>query len=134
MCITLGEGSVLSKSYKIKMNAKSSTEAELIAASDNLGEAMWLRELLESIGYNPPPVRFLEDNMSTIRLIKNGRPESDASRHISIRYFWINWVYKTKQAILQHCPTADMVADLLTKPLHGEVMKRLRDKLLGVIE
>ena len=134
LCITLGEGSVLSKSYKIRMNTKSSTEAELIAASDNLGEAMWLRELLESIGYNPPPVRFLEDNMSTIRLIKNGRPESDASRHISIRYFWINWVYETKQAILQHCPTVDMVADLLTKPLHGDMMKRLRDKLLGVAE
>ena len=42
---------------------------------------MWLRELLESIGYNPPPVRFLEDNMSTIHLIKNDRSESDASRH-----------------------------------------------------
>jgi hypothetical protein len=32
---------------------------------------------------------------------------------------------------LIHCPTDIIVADILTKPLHGEVFKGLRAKLLG---
>ena len=31
----------------------------------------------------------------------------------------------------EHCPTKEMVADLLTKPLQGDLFRTLRDMLLG---
>ena len=131
MCITMGSGCILAKSYKIKLNTKSSTESELVAASDNLGEALFIREFLTLLGYKLPPVLFLEDNMSTIALIKNGRPESDASRHIKIRYFWVHHRAEVGDVIVQHCPTEDMLADVLTKPLQGAMFKKLAKGLLG---
>ena len=44
--ITLGKDAVWSRFYKIKLNTKSSTESEYVAVSDNLGEALHLREFL----------------------------------------------------------------------------------------
>ena len=32
---------------------------------------------------------------------------------------------------VEHCPTLDMVADILTKPLQGDLFRKLRDLLLG---
>ena len=89
MCIIVGSSCILAKSYKIKLNTKSFTESELVAASDHLGEALFIHEFLTLLGYKLPPVLFLEDNMSTIALIKNGCPESDASCRIKIRHFWV---------------------------------------------
>ena len=110
MCITMGSGCSLAKPYQIKLSTKSSTESELVAASDNLGEALFIHEFLTLLGYKLLPVLFLENNMSTIALIKNGRPESDASRHIKIRYYWVHHRAEVGDVILQHCSTEDMLA------------------------
>jgi len=32
---------------------------------------------------------------------------------------------------ITHCPTSDMIADILTKPLQGAAFERLRDLILG---
>ncbi len=62
--------------------------------------------------------------MSTIALANKGAESSDRSRHVSIRYFWkdrvasgdIENIYK---------PTADVIADILTKTLHGDLFINL---------
>ena len=36
------------------------------------------------------PALIYEDNMSTISLVKNGKSNSDKTRHISIRFFFIS--------------------------------------------
>jgi hypothetical protein len=133
MSLTLGSGSILAKSHKIKRNCKSSTEAEFLCASDNLGEALWVYDFLKTIGYtNIPPIIFMEDNTSAIQQIRKGRPGSDASRHVGIRFFWICDYIATGEVVIKHCPTADMIADVLTKPLHGEQLRLLRGRLTGI--
>ena len=70
--------------------------------------------------------------MSTIALIKNGRSSSERTRHISIRYFWIKDRIDQGEVVVEHLPTLDMVADILTKPLQGQRFIRLRSLLLGL--
>jgi hypothetical protein len=68
--ITFFRGTIWAKSSKQKIMTKSSTEAELVAISDVIGQVIWMRNFLEAQGYKLPPVKMFEDNLSTIALIK----------------------------------------------------------------
>jgi hypothetical protein len=35
--------------------------------------------------------------------------------------------------VIEYCPTEDMVADILTKPLVGQQFRRLREKMVQVM-
>ena len=87
-CSSFGTGVVLSRSSKQKLNAKSSTEAELIGVSDVLPYNLWTLYFLQSQGYNLDDNTVFQDNESAIRLEKNGRRSAGIkSRHINIRFF-----------------------------------------------
>ena len=66
-----------------------------------------------------------------MRLLDNGKSHSDRTKHIKLRYFFIKQYVDDGEFAITHCPTDLMVADVLTKPLHGEKFKILRAKLLG---
>jgi hypothetical protein len=69
--VTLFRGVLWAKSSKQKLTTKSSTEAELVAISDIIGQVVWMTNFLEAQGYKLPPPKMFEDNLSTIALIKN---------------------------------------------------------------
>ena len=75
--MTLGRGGIGPRSVKQKIVAKSSTEAELIGVSDYLGDVIETWEFLIAQGYRMEPALVMQDNMSTLHLIKNGRTSSD---------------------------------------------------------
>jgi hypothetical protein len=56
---------------------------------------------------------------------------SSKSRHIKVRYFFLANRIAAGEVTLEYLATADMVADLLTKPLQGEDFRRLRQVLLN---
>ena len=130
--ISLGKGGIICKAAKQKIVTKSSTEAELVTLSDATSLAAYQLQFLESIGYKFAPAIMYQDNMSTMRLAENGRSNSDRTKHIKLRYFFIKQYLDSGEFELVHCPTDMMIADILTKPLQGETFKRLRDLLLGV--
>ena len=51
--------------------ALSTTEAEFMAATDCIKEALWLQGLLMELGVEAKPALILSDNQSTIHLLKN---------------------------------------------------------------
>jgi hypothetical protein len=130
--ITLGRGGIVNKSSKQKLVAKSSTEAELIAVSDFMSTVIQVRDFLSEIGYPQRPAIVYQDNQSTMRLIERGRPASERTRHINIRYFFIKERVASKELQIVYCPTNDMVSDILTKPLAGAQLFRLRARLLNL--
>jgi hypothetical protein len=130
--VTLFRGPLYAKSSKQKLMTKSSTEAELVAISDAMGQAMWSKNFMEAQGYRLPPIKLLEDNMSTIALVKNGKSNSSRTRHIAIRYFFVSDKVEGKEIDIEYMPTESMLADILTKPLQGDHFRRLRDELLNV--
>ena len=72
-----------------------------------------------------------QDNHSAARLMENGTSNAERTRHIAIRFFWLKDRINSRELTVVYCPTADMVADLLTKPLQGEQFRRLRRLLLN---
>ena len=129
--IGIGGGPVYAKSSGQKLNTKSSTEAELVALSDSTSQVIWTRNFLEEQGYNMGPAVVYQDNMSTIALVKNGKSNSDRTRHIAIRFFFVSDRVLNKEISVEYMPTGDMLADILTKPLQGALFIKLRDKLLN---
>jgi len=130
--MSLGIGGILCKSTKQKLNTKSSTEAEVVGASDYLPNTMWVKMFLEAQGYKVKENFFEQDNESAIKLEKNGRTSAGPkSRHINIRHFWIKDRSAAEGIAIRHCPTLQMLADFFTKPLQGNLFRKFRDVILG---
>jgi hypothetical protein len=66
-----------------------------------------------------------------MRLIDNGRCNSDRTKHIKLCHFFIKQYVDSSESSVVYCPTEAMVAEILTKPLHGEKFLQLRALLLG---
>jgi hypothetical protein len=131
--ITIGKGAIHTKSAKQKLNSKSSSETELIGLSDYASQVIWTRHFLEAQGYTLEPITIFQDNQSTtMAMVKRGRPVSESTRHIAIRYYFIKHYVDNNEITLEYLPTEDMVADILTKPLQGALFRHLRSKLLNL--
>jgi len=131
--ITMGKGTLYARSTKQKLNTKSSTEAELVGASDVCPQALWTAYFIEAQGYKIKDNDLYQDNMSAMRMEKNGRKSAgQKSRHINIRYFFIKDKVQNGELNILHCPTAKMIADFFTKPLQGALFKLFRDIIMGI--
>ena len=120
-----------SKSSGQKINTKSSAESELVGLSDSTGQVVWTRNFLIEQGYVLGPAVIYQDNQSTMALLKNGKSNSDRTRHIAIRFFFVSDRVNNNEIKLEYLETGDMLADILTKPLQGELFRKLRDRLLN---
>ena len=129
--ITLGKGAISCKSSTQKLNTMSSTEAEFVAASEGLYQVIWSRNFLIEQGYQISPATVYQDNLSTIHLNKNGRSNSERTRHIDIRYFFIADRIERGEIQVLYKPTQEMIADIMTKPLTGNLFRKLRDLILN---
>ena len=114
--------------------SKSSTEAELIALSDSANQGLYLRWFLIDQGYKMGPVTMYQDNTSTMALVARGKPGAERTRHIDIRYFWVADRVKNGEAVIEHLGTAEMYANVLTKPLQGSQFIYERQCLTGWVE
>jgi Reverse transcriptase (RNA-dependent DNA polymerase)/Zinc knuckle len=131
--MSLGKGVVYGMSTRQRINTRSSTEAELVAANDVMAQLLWTQHFLRDQGYSSTETRLYQDNQSAILLEKNGRGSSSKrTRHLNIRYFFITDRVGKKELTIEYCPTEQMVADFFTKPLQGALFRRLRDVVMGV--
>ena len=113
------------------MNTKSSAESEFYGMGEHVTDAILIRNYLLAQGYNFPPATVYQDNQAAIRLSENGVASSSRTRHIDIRYFFIQDRIENGDIKVEYLNTKSMVADYLTKPLVGELFYKLRDLLLG---
>ena len=119
------------RSQKQKIVTKSSCEAEIVAQSDYLSNAIDVRNFLISLGYAVGPVILHQDNKSAMAMMKAGRPIGEKSKHINIRHFFVKYRCDSNEISIQYTPTEQMTADILTKPLQGHAFKKHRNKLLN---
>ena len=83
--MTLGKGVTYSTSCKQKLNTKKSTEAELVAIDDAMGQILWTRHFLAAQGMPIPTTIIYQDNKSMIILAENGSTSSSkCTRHLNV--------------------------------------------------
>lgn len=106
----------------------STTEVEVVAASEAAREVVWLKRLSSDIvGFAEAPDIHI-DNEAAIRLAQN--PEYHRqTKHIEIQHFFVREKVAEGEIAVKKITTEAQVADALTKPLHGPRLKMLMDKM-----
>uniref|UniRef100_A0AAV1VJI6 Integrase catalytic domain-containing protein n=1 Tax=Peronospora matthiolae TaxID=2874970 RepID=A0AAV1VJI6_9STRA len=106
----------------------STSEAEYIALSLAIQEGKWINRLLCEImaaaNEEGPELVIREDNQSCIKMTKNPVNHGRA-KHIDIKYHHIRDEVKRGEVKLEYCETTLMLADIMTKGLHGPRHKDL---------
>ena len=129
--VKIGQSTIISKSVKQNIVTKSSTEAELVAASESVSIAHSLKSLMDELQIKSNGIKIHQDNQSTIRLINNNRPISQRTKHIDIRYFFLRDRIENKDIEIIYTPSNEMISDLLTKPLPLPQFNKLKKILMN---
>ena len=137
------------RSFRQKSQALSSCEAEYMAASSCTQSVVWASRLFKEFGYEDlgifgsseaateqemeghRPVVIYEDNSGCIEWSKNP-VDHQRAKHIDLRYHYVRAKVRAGEVKLVHCPTDEMMADLLTKYLSAPRFAYLRDKMLAM--
>uniref|UniRef100_A0AAV1U0S8 Reverse transcriptase Ty1/copia-type domain-containing protein n=1 Tax=Peronospora matthiolae TaxID=2874970 RepID=A0AAV1U0S8_9STRA len=106
----------------------STSEAEYIALSLSIQEGKWIHrllcEMMMATDKEGPELMIHEDNQSCIKMTKNPVNHGRA-KHIDIKYHHIRDEVKRGEVKLKYCETSVMLADIMTKGLHGPHHKEM---------
>ncbi|CAL8991208.1 unnamed protein product, partial [Prunus brigantina] len=94
----------------------STTEAEYMAVTEAIKEAIWLQGLLDDLGVQQDHVDVHCDSQSAIYLAKN-QVHHARTKHIDVRFHFVREIIDEGDILLQKIGTADNPADMLTKPV-----------------
>ena len=118
--MTMGKGAIQAISTKQKINTKSSTKAELVAADDTLSHLIQTKHFLEAQGHPSQQTILCQDNTSAILLERNGRSSAGkSSHHINVCHCFIKDHIQSRNLEVKHCSTNDLITDHMSKPLQG---------------
>ena len=107
----------------------SSTEAEYVAAAHAAQEAIWIHIFFSEIGHPlKEPIKFYVNNQSAIKLVENPVAH-DHTKHIDIKYHFIQDIEARKIINVKYCPTNDQIADVLTEPLSHKKHKHFTEQM-----
>ena len=131
--MTMGRGAAMALCGKQKMNARSSTEAELVGVDHALSPVLWTKCFLEEQGLNIKHNTVFQDNQSAMLLENNGRASAGKrSRHMNIKLFHTTDRIKNKELETQCCPTDETLVDHLTKALQGAKFHKFRFRMMNL--
>jgi hypothetical protein len=129
--IMLCNAAVMWCSKKQKTVARSTMEAEYVAAAAMVNEIICVRRLLASLGSEQidPTVLHL-DNQSTIAIAKEGGKE-ERRKHIDIKHHIIVEAIDNKVIVVNWIPSKDNLADIFTKALPERRFQALKEIVMG---
>jgi hypothetical protein len=130
-CFFLAGAVVSSSSKRQTSTALSSAEAEYMALSAAVQEAIFLRALLKFMGFEQlAATEIAVDNQACIAMSQNQTMHRRA-KHIDIRHHYIREKVKSGEIVLAYIPTGDNVADIFTKALPRDSFRKHAHTLLG---
>lgn len=113
----VGSGAISWSSKRQATVALSSTESEYMGQTQAVKEAIWLKDMLSQLNFNDVAATIIYcDNQGAMALAKN--PQFHArTKHIDIQYHFSREKVSEGKVDLRYIPTAEQVADGLTKAL-----------------
>ena len=118
---------------KQKINATGSTISELVGVHEASPQVLWTKAFLQNQGFKVNKATLYQYNMSKMLTEKNGRASSSSqTKHIKIRYFFIQDRIEKEDIGLEYCHTENMVADFMKKTLQGEKFFEFRYRIMGM--
>ena len=112
-----GGGPIIWGSRKQRMVVLSTTEAEYVALTEAMREAAWLRNLYKELGYEQTePMLIRGDNQGSMSIAEDPQFHK-RTKHFNVKVHYIREKIKEKTIKVEYCPTAEMIADIMTKPL-----------------
>jgi len=108
--------------------AASTVEAEYMSAAQAAKEALWLRKLCADLGIAGGKIQIYGDNQGALQLLKHPIA-SQRSKHIDIMHHFVRERVTRGELRYDYVPTAQMVADILTKALDAAKFKTCREML-----
>ena len=133
-CVSMSKDSSLVswRSKKQPTVALSTCEAEYMALALTIQECIYLEQLLKGIdSYEYAKTVVYEDNQGTIALVKNPVCRQRC-KHVDIKYHFIRSTIKEGKMTLVYCPTDEMIADAMTKPVSKVKLMRFSGVMFGV--
>ena len=128
----LANGAVAWCSKRQGCTTDSTTEAEFVAMAESVKEAIWLRRLLQSLGFpSQVPTPIFSDNQGAIQLVKNPKFHK-RTKHIETKYYLIREKYERKEIDVFYIHTKQQIVGLLTEALTRESFTHLRS-LQGLV-
>ena len=127
-------GSIVSLSRKQKLNTKSSTEAELVAANDISSLILWTQLFMEEQGYPIERNLLYQDNKSAILLEQNGKKSSSKRTRHKPEYqvFFLTDHHECGYIAIEYCPTDEMVGNYMAKLLQVSKFLHFREMIVGL--
>jgi hypothetical protein len=114
--------------------ALSSCEAEYVALTVAAKEIMWLVQFFEEIGNKvEQPVFVFGDNTASIALAKDP-VHHERTKHIDIKHHFLRDLVMGKKLRLVYVPTADNVADVLTKATSPKIFLKLTKLMVNLAQ
>ena len=108
--------------------ALSSAESEYISMCNGARKTVWLRRLVSGmkiIDGMGDPTTMLVDNTAA-KALSNSSAVNRRNKHIDVRFHYTRQVIEDGILKPRYCPTEDMVADMLTKPLGRVKLQKFR--------
>ena len=96
--------------------ALSTIEAEYIAATEAMKEALWLQGLVKELGLLNSVVEIFSDSQSAIQLCKN-LMFHEKTKHVDVIYHFIKETVRSEAVKREKISTTDDPADMATKVL-----------------
>ena len=115
--VLVADGVISWRSKQQTLVATSTTESEMIAASDTTKEVISLRKLCSELDSLPPgPTTIYEDNQACIAISQN--PTSHGrTKHFDVAQLFVRERALMGEVRLEYISTDNQTADFLTKPL-----------------
>ena len=125
----VGGNLVTWRSKKQNVVARSSAEAEFRGMAFGLCEALWLRLLLQDLGYPPKhPIQLFCDNKAACDIAHNP-VQHDRTKHVELDRFFIKEKLDNKVIELPKICSEDQLADILTKAVSKQIFFKCLGKL-----
>jgi hypothetical protein len=120
------------KSQRQQTVALAAAEAEYMALTAAIHEAMFLKQVLHKFYQNSGfAIRIREDKHSCIVLGKNSMT-TGRSKHMDVRHHFCGEKVESGDIEVQYCTTENMLADVLTKPLVSARHSQLCYAIMGL--